>query len=576
MSVVDWEQLTMVLSGVGQIKLVEISREGRSILINADGKQRLWPLLINLLPDFPFSIPQVLLHDSGKFGLLAHVNWEGEVCISDHQGEITNHRDPTAIILQAIEIAVEILDQSASTFDHDVLLDEFEGYWRSLPNAHQVLCCFEPDSELRFIDVKLGTDSRDKTSDRVIAFTDSLVNLGTNSLLRKQLEQYQSRKAIYLPLSEFALPPSPRAALDGQYFSQVLQAVSESLERDLAELLSNVSVSRQHIVLFSQPRPSGGKSLFGLSFSRKKPAPHPLCHDALLDGWKVVPLLIQRYSKQYLLERAGGDIRILNKKVMVVGCGSIGSEIAAQLARTGISELSLVDPDVFTPDNLFRHRLGEDKIGLYARGGKYEEQYVPNSKSKLLAEQLSAEVPYLSVLAYPDAFDAIPDSLINNQDVIVVATGIPAVDMAVNQRVKVLLQKPLVFAWLESMGVGGHVLSSPSYASGCLECLYSSKEGLLFHSRYALLASGQKFSRNLTGCGGAFTPFSHLDAVRTAVMASRTVVDLLCGNMQKSVLYSWKRNEAIAAQVTDRFREMGEYSETDDMSTPFCAVCANG
>lgn len=575
MNVVDWEQLTVVLSGISQIKFVEINRESKSVLVNAEGKQRRWPLLINLLPDFPFSIPQVLLYDSGAFGLLAHVNWAGEVCITDHQGEITNYHNPADIILQAIELAVEILDQSASAFDHDALLDEFEGYWQFLPGTHQVLCCFEPDSALRFVDVKLGADSRDKTSNRVIAFTDSLVDLGENSLLRKRLEQYQSRKAIYLPLSETVLPPSPREILNVQYIPQLLQAVSESLELDLDGLLSEVSASQQHIMLLSQPRPSGGKSLFGLSFSRKKPAAHPLCHDAPLDGWKVVPLLIQRYSKQYLLERAGGDIRLVNKKVMVVGCGSVGSEIAAQLARTGISKLSLVDPDVFTPDNLFRHRLGEDKIGLYARGGKYEEQYVPDSKSKLLAEQLSTEVPYLSVVAYSDAFDAIPDSLINNHDVIVVATGIPAVDLAINQRVR-LSQKPLVFAWLESMGIGGHVLGSPSHALGCLECLYSDEEGLLFHSRYALLASGQKFSRNLTGCGGAFTPFSHLDAVRTAVMASRTVVELLCGNMHKSVLYSWKRNEAIAAQVTDRFRDMGEYSEIGDMLTPFCAVCANG
>ena len=44
MSVVDWEQLSVVLSGISQVKFVEINRESKSVLVNAEGKQRLEPV----------------------------------------------------------------------------------------------------------------------------------------------------------------------------------------------------------------------------------------------------------------------------------------------------------------------------------------------------------------------------------------------------------------------------------------------------------------------------------------------------------------------------------------------------
>lgn len=60
--------------------------------------------------------------------------------------------------------------------------------------------------------------------------------------------------------------------------------------------------------------------------------------------------------------RAGPDRDALSgKSVAVVGVGSIGSQVAELLARTGVGSLTLVDGDIVLPGNLIRHTaIGAD------------------------------------------------------------------------------------------------------------------------------------------------------------------------------------------------------------------------
>ncbi len=64
---------------------------------------------------------------------------------------------------------------------------------------------------------------------------------------------------------------------------------------------------------------------------------------------------------------------LAEKKVVVVGCGSVGSKMAVSLARSGVGQFLLVDDDVLVRKNLIRNdldwrRMGEHKAeGLAAR-----------------------------------------------------------------------------------------------------------------------------------------------------------------------------------------------------------------
>jgi molybdopterin/thiamine biosynthesis adenylyltransferase len=56
---------------------------------------------------------------------------------------------------------------------------------------------------------------------------------------------------------------------------------------------------------------------------------------------------------------------LVEKSVGIVGCGSLGSKLAAMLARAGVRRFTLVDDDVLFAANLVRNELGASAIGAH-------------------------------------------------------------------------------------------------------------------------------------------------------------------------------------------------------------------
>jgi molybdopterin/thiamine biosynthesis adenylyltransferase len=58
-----------------------------------------------------------------------------------------------------------------------------------------------------------------------------------------------------------------------------------------------------------------------------------------------------------------------SKRVGIIGCGSLGSKVAATLARSGVGKFVLVDDDVLFPGNLVRHDLDWRDVGTHKVDG---------------------------------------------------------------------------------------------------------------------------------------------------------------------------------------------------------------
>src|SRR5882762_11427923 len=70
----------------------------------------------------------------------------------------------------------------------------------------------------------------------------------------------------------------------------------------------------------------------------------------------------ERYSRQVLYPGigAGGQRRLAQGHVAVVGCGATGAAAAALLARAGVGTLTLVDRDFVEESNLQRQVLFDE------------------------------------------------------------------------------------------------------------------------------------------------------------------------------------------------------------------------
>lgn len=62
-------------------------------------------------------------------------------------------------------------------------------------------------------------------------------------------------------------------------------------------------------------------------------------------------------------KRINIDEKILEKKIAILGLGSIGSRVLMDLARAGFKKFMLCDGDVFMPNNVIRHELTNKDIG---------------------------------------------------------------------------------------------------------------------------------------------------------------------------------------------------------------------
>jgi molybdopterin-synthase adenylyltransferase len=69
--------------------------------------------------------------------------------------------------------------------------------------------------------------------------------------------------------------------------------------------------------------------------------------------------MLERYSRQILFDGIGkeGQQRLLKSRVLIIGCGALGSAQAESLARAGIGRLRIVDRDFVECSNLQRQTM---------------------------------------------------------------------------------------------------------------------------------------------------------------------------------------------------------------------------
>jgi sulfur-carrier protein adenylyltransferase/sulfurtransferase len=92
---------------------------------------------------------------------------------------------------------------------------------------------------------------------------------------------------------------------------------------------------------------------------------------------------ISTIPAQPVLVRLDDDHALLKeRKVAIVGCGSLGSKFAVMLARAGVADFLLVDDDVMLPDNVIRHELDWREVGAHKVEGVARRIDLVNSGAK--------------------------------------------------------------------------------------------------------------------------------------------------------------------------------------------------
>ena len=556
---------------------VELADDSSTLTLGIEvGERR-----ISLVHEFPnelLRLPAFQLA-GGYAGKLAHVGVNrngggGEVCIADAGSTAINTDIPELVYLETVREHVALLTRLIENpaYNRAEQLREFEAHWEILcrkehGGLNELFVAWD-GQEAEGLQVKparadSGTDLR-KTP---IALAGALANHRQLASVRG-IADWESRPAIGkgLGVRVSGLEPAPtsRDELLPWYFRAV-EHTDGAGRRELRRLRKKSN--RNYWLVFSAPIPDG-ETMFAIHWHTHSAGPLPASRpEAAAGRWTATPYRVRSLSRGALVPRGGGSLDLGKKSVLLVGCGSVGSELAVRLTSAGVGRLTVSDPDTFSEENLYRHVLSVKDIGRL--------------KTVALAREMDLRHPWAEVNSWCKRLEELRDSvLLQRFDLVVIAIGSPTVERLFAEYCRQEdVGVPVINCWLEGYGIGGHAILVMPGAKGCWHCAYVDPKTLRrgLTSNLNFLKPGQVAMRNHGGCGTQFLPYSGIAASCTATMAADLAVRLLAGEVAMSSKASWKGGDAEAMrasiEVTWRYRRFGESLRILPLHDENCDLC---
>lgn len=542
--------------------------------IHACEDGHVWRLVISISDLFPRELPLIGIENAEDYPAIGHINWLGDVCYKDKQGLVVDYLKPDHVLIECIYEALNTLNANYADSKKSELQYDFKSYWESNRiDDFLTTCVVTPGQHAKqlvaFRDTKF--ENKAKTQ-KCLALIENDTKINRNFNLIQNIADKKRDASIYIPLSKEVIPPAPKQKWNA---TDIVEAFEDSVSNDAKSsaltILETFNWSNYFVVVFSHPKPDGEYNLWGVQFHRKDKAKHPLLDPK--NDWKVSPMPLRISTAEYLFSRSSNSIKLNNKKIAIVGCGSVGGSVAMQLAKAGVGALHLIDPDKMEIDNIYRHVLGATAIDNLI-GGAY--------KVDVLAWDIELNIPFTEVTPIKDTLHnfGLIKNIFNFYDAIVIATGDFTNELFFNAIHKdSTIVKPVIYTWQDGFGIGGHAICvSNNKSPGCLECLYTKDDGFEAHTKTSFIKYGQTISKHLGGCSGVFTPYSFLDASQTALLATRMTLDALQGKAVNEIR-SWKgSDEQLKAEGHSPsiwYGKSPEYFIKDDRQyiASNCSVC---
>lgn len=409
------------------------------------------------------------------------------------------------------------------------------------------------------------------------------------SAVERWVKQYSGKTTVHIQktaflVSDTGFPTGMKTAhLLYEWFRSMhadqialLQSVASG-DPSSAPLLIGISGAESGMALLgcwiSRPKPRRvGKSVPRLTpgFRKGKAPGHLAAPNFFTNDAKVEKIAIERADTPWLTERGGqGSSRsIRSARVAVIGCGSLGGTVARLLVKAGIQNLTLIDPQLLSWDNIARHELGG--------------HYVGRSKAKSLKEWIIGDFPHVGVNAIHDtwqnAFRQDNDILLRN-DLIISTTGDLAGDVQLSDAATAALNFPmLALAWFEPHCAAAHMLVLLD--SGCLRC-GCDEFGVFQHPATEWENATHRYE---PGCSASWQPYSEVEALPAKAFIVQTALRVVEAPPDDSRLYSWVGAERVrcshAGSLTQSWRE--RYGEPSKDGTQYelewrrsCKACSN-
>lgn len=535
-------------------------------------------LMLAAEPPF-YSLPEFVLINADLYGRLAHVTlYEsygkqlGVVCVNSPDSLSINFDQPLLVLEESLKRHVALLEKCIRDPDWNKkeLLREFYSDWQRIcqcGSAKPLLANIEKPilQRLTVYSAVEGKEYGIESHDMVHPADSSFSGLSDIHRSMVKGNRQIAGMAVVVPIKELTSAPSRIDSIE-QWYIDTVAALPKETRSELQQKFGQWR-DTAYWIIFSANTIGDERTWFALKLVCKSKKALPLTTEKLHD-WKLEAIPIQLFNQENIVQRGGGRLSLSSKKVAVIGVGSVGCEVAHKLSASGVRNLTLVDPDTYSINNLYRHIL--------------EQGWVGAPKSLALYWELHRQFPWSDAKwSTNDLMKFARQDNLESYDLIVIAIGNPTQERLFKQY---LLDKnfevPVINCWLEGFGIGGHAVLDVPESRGCLLCSYICQEsgtrGLVSNMNF--IEPNQVTMKSIAGCGEQFISYGAASSGQTGVMTANLAIRYLEGKQIESCKISWKGNDddAIAEgiKLTHRYYNFKYSLEYLPLFDEDCDVCS--
>lgn len=492
-----------------------------------DGEVRRVDLLVT--PRFPAGYPRTALVDRPPHLEWPHVERDGVLCLLPIGAEV-DPDDPAEVALNLFGRSARLVSEllEGGIVDRD-FREEFLTYWfyASDGDAPTVRSLLRPEGPSRTVRIH-----RDDRGDVTVAEDDRQLaewfhNLAGGTGARRA-RRGEPAALIWLP--EPFLPST--YPVTGADVRSVAEAVGGGASEALAEVATGTT--GEALVLFGavgrggpglvavttqiadRPRRARGGAEHPLTKGfRHRPLPAGIAAERMFSATPLLRSTVQRADAEWIHGR-GADARtagLLRRRVVIVGCGSLGSSVAVRLSKAGVGRLDLVDHERLSWSNVGRHELGAEDVG--------------RSKVEALAERIRRQLPHLDVHAQAldvRGFMLSHEDVLDEADLVVCATGSWDAEAAVDAwRASRSREVPVLYGWMEDRALAAHAVTIAG-GGGCLRCGFDRTGTPVFPA--IRWPEGRPVDEE-PACGNHYQPYGAVELGHAVDLVSRAALDAL-------------------------------------------------
>lgn len=481
-------------------------------------------LQIVIPKDFPWTKPRVYCPEKFQFKQFPHIEKDGAFCLFP-LGTEHDPLNPKGLIWDVLKEAVRLI---AASFD-DVFLyefaEEFDSYWSKTDGGRTVISLLSPGGPSRTISLWRGTD------EYYLADDDDPLERWLRNRFPRTKADYEFTTATHVVLKRPILPTEyPKSG------AAVLRLVRELAPNALSLLANAAENADSKFTVSFEGHTNDGPVFFAVEVMppTKQGMPSEQRPDMLQKGFRVGKVLphiklqrqfggnkvehhdVMRADASWIHGRDAPEIApLFDKRVLMIGAGSLGSEVAQLLAKTGVGSITLVDPELLDYSNVGRHVLGVSEVRTF--------------KAKSLAEKLARNFPHMrSVEHFSEdwlsLFQQRPE-VFGGVDLIVSTAGSWLTEGRLNQIARNEADfPPVLYGWAEPFSVAGHaVLIGPR--GPCFSCGIDP----FGRSLLTVCAWDASTTRKQPHCGVSFQPYGPISLAGVATLVAKTAMKSLLG-----------------------------------------------